>query len=94
MGEVDGLGLLGQSLDLAARVVVTLLEGLEGGGGLATEAERAGDLDPVDLESGAALFGELAIVTIRSEAILVDAITYGSHFEEFVLEKTGGGEGS
>ena len=57
MGEVDGLGLLGQNLDLAARIIVTLLKGLEGGGGLTAEAEGAGHLDPVDLESGAALWG-------------------------------------
>lgn len=53
--EVDGLGLLGQNLQLAAGLIVTLLEGLEGGGCLATEAEGAGDLGPVELESGAAL---------------------------------------
>lgn len=56
MVEVDGLGLLGKDLNLAARIVVTLLEGLESGGRLAAEAERAGHLGPVDFESGAALF--------------------------------------
>jgi hypothetical protein len=62
VGEVDLLGLLGEELNLAAGLIVTLLEGLQGGGGLAAEAERAGDLDPVDLESGATLFtGRLAI---------------------------------
>jgi hypothetical protein len=62
VGEVDFLGLLGEELNLAAGLIVTLLEGLQGGGGLAAEAERAGDLDPVDLESGATLFtGRLAI---------------------------------
>lgn len=55
VGEVDGLGLLGQDLDLAAGVVVALLEGLERSGGLAAEAERGRNLGPVDLESGAAL---------------------------------------
>lgn len=54
-GEVDGLGLLGKELDLAARIVVTLLESLQRGSGLAAEAERAGRLDPVDLKSGATL---------------------------------------
>lgn len=39
VGEVDLLGLLGQDLDLAARVVVALLEGLQGLGGGAAEAE-------------------------------------------------------
>lgn len=53
--EVNGLGLLGQDLDLAAGVIVALLEGLERSGGLAAEAERGGHLGPVDLESGAAL---------------------------------------
>jgi hypothetical protein len=40
VGEVDGLGLLGQELDLAAGVVVALLEVLERSGGLAAKAER------------------------------------------------------
>lgn len=55
VGEVDGLGLLGQHLNLAARIVVTLLEGLEGGGSLTAEAQRAGHLGPVKLEGSAAL---------------------------------------
>ena len=53
--EVDGLGLLGENLDLAAGVIVALLEGLERSGGLTAEAEGGGHLGPVDLESGAAL---------------------------------------
>lgn len=57
VGEVDGLGLLGKELDLAARIVVTLLEGLEGGGCLTAETEGAGHLGPVDFESGTALGG-------------------------------------
>lgn len=56
VGKVDGLGLLGQDLDLAAGVIVALLEGLQRGGGLAAEAEGGRDLDPIDLECGAALF--------------------------------------
>lgn len=39
VAEVNGLGLLGQDLDLAASLVVALLESLERGGGLAAEAE-------------------------------------------------------
>lgn len=54
--EVDSLGLLRQDLNLAARIVVTLLEGLEGSSGLAAESEGAGQLGPVDLESGATLY--------------------------------------
>lgn len=42
-------------MDLAAGVVVALLEGLQGGCGLAAEAQGGGDLGPVDLERGAAL---------------------------------------
>lgn len=53
--EVDFLRLLGQELDLAPGVIVAFLEGLQGGRRLAAEAEGAGGLDPVDLESGAAL---------------------------------------
>ena len=56
-GEVDRRGLLRQLLDLAARVLVALLEGLQRGDGLAAEAERAGDLGPVELEGGASLQG-------------------------------------
>lgn len=59
--EVDGLGLLGKNLELAARIVVTLLEALESGGRLAAEAERAGHLGPVDFESGTALFNTGAV---------------------------------
>lgn len=58
VGEVDGLGSLGQNLDLAAGIVVALLEGIERSGGLAAEAERARHLGPVDLKSCAALFRE------------------------------------
>lgn len=56
MGEVDGGGLLRELLDLAAGVLVALLEGLQGGDGLAAEAQGLGDLDPVELESCASLF--------------------------------------
>lgn len=55
LGEVDGGGLLGQLLDLSADVLITCLEGLQGGNSLAAETERLGDLDPVELEGGAAL---------------------------------------
>jgi hypothetical protein len=55
VGEVDLLGLLGQDLDLAARVVVALLEGLESLGGGAAEAEFGTQVGPVDLGGGAAL---------------------------------------
>lgn len=58
LGEVDGGGLLGQLLDLAAGILVALLESLEGGDGLAAEAQGRGDLDPVELESCASLFDE------------------------------------
>ena len=57
VGEVDLLGLLGKDLDLAARVIVALLEGLEGLGCGATEAEFGAQVGPVDLGGGAALDG-------------------------------------
>lgn len=57
VGEVDLLGLLRQDLDLAARVVVALLEGLQGLGGGAAEAEFGAQVGPVDLGGGAALEG-------------------------------------
>lgn len=56
VGEVDGLGLLGQDLDLAAGIIVALLERLQRGGSLAAEAEGGRNLGPVELECGAALF--------------------------------------
>lgn len=55
-GEVDSRGLLGQLLDLAAGVLVALLEGLQGGDGLAAQAEGGGHLGPVELQSRASLF--------------------------------------
>lgn len=58
VGEVDGLGLLGEDGDLAAGVIVALLERLEGGSGVATEAELLAKLGPVELEGCAALLRE------------------------------------
>lgn len=55
VGEVNGRGKLREGLDLATGVLVTLLEGLEGGDGLAAQAERGRDLGPVELESCASL---------------------------------------
>jgi hypothetical protein len=57
VGEVDGGSLLGQQLDLAAGVLVALLESLEGGDRLTTQAEGGGHFGPVELEGGASLFG-------------------------------------
>lgn len=48
MGEIDGLGLVLQQVEAAAGVVVALLEGLQGGCGLAFEAEGGGDFGPVE----------------------------------------------
>jgi hypothetical protein len=53
--EVDGLRLFRENRDLAARVVVALLEVLEGGSGVAFETELCAELCPVELEGGAAL---------------------------------------
>jgi hypothetical protein len=55
VAEVDRLGLLGKDLDLAARVIVALLEGLETRRRLAAEAEGGGDFSPVELERGGSL---------------------------------------
>jgi hypothetical protein len=55
VAEVNRLGLLGKDLDLAARIVVALLEGLEARGSLATEAEGGADFSPVELERGGSL---------------------------------------
>lgn len=79
-GEVDGGGLLREQLDLAAGILVALLEGLEGGDGLAAEAQRAGDLGPVELESSASLFGREhgKISSSLSRAIGMGSIGGGS----------------
>ena len=53
--EVDGLGLLGEDGDLAAGVVVALLERLQSGRSVATEAELLAELGPVELEGCATL---------------------------------------
>jgi hypothetical protein len=53
--EIDGLRLLGEDGDLAARVVVALLELLESGSSVALEAQLRADLCPVKLEGGASL---------------------------------------
>lgn len=58
VGEVDLGGQLRQGLDLAAGVLVALLEGLEGGDRLAAQAEGGRDLNPVELEGGASLWVE------------------------------------
>jgi hypothetical protein len=55
VGEVDLGGELAEGRDLAAGVLVALLEGLQGGDGLATEVEGGRDLGPVELERCASL---------------------------------------
>ena len=65
MREVDFLGLLGEDLDLAARVVVALLEGGESLGGAAFEAELGAQVRPVDLEGGGALQGGVSMLGLR-----------------------------
>lgn len=55
VGEVDGLGRFGQDLNLAAGVVVTLLEGLERGSGLTAESKALGYFGPIEFESSAPL---------------------------------------
>lgn len=55
VGEIDGLRLLGENGYFAARVVIALLERLEGSGSLAFEAQLRTELGPVELKGGAAL---------------------------------------
>lgn len=55
LGEVDGLGLLGEDLDLAARVIVALLEVGERLGGVASQTELAAQVGPVDFEGSRTL---------------------------------------
>ncbi len=50
MREIDFLRLFGENLNSATGILVALLEGLEGGGGLATETKALGYLCPVELE--------------------------------------------
>ena len=58
--EVDGLGLRLEQVKLAARIIVALLEGLEGGRRLTFEAEGGGDFGPVEFQGGGAL-GRLSV---------------------------------
>lgn len=69
VAEVDGLGLLRENGDLAARVVVALLEGLEGGGGLAFETELGADCGPVELEGCAALWTGGLVFLLAGERV-------------------------
>lgn len=55
LGEVDGLGLLGEDLDFAARVIVALLEVGERLGGVASQTELGAQVGPVDLEGSRTL---------------------------------------
>lgn len=55
VGEVDGARVLAQLLDLAAGVIVALLEGDQRVGRAAFEAELGTNLGPVDFEGCAAL---------------------------------------
>jgi len=55
IGEVNGLRLLREDGDLAARIVIALLEGLERSGSLTLETKLRGELGPVELEGSAAL---------------------------------------
>jgi hypothetical protein len=54
--EVDRLRLLREDRHFAARIVVALLEGLQGGGRVAFEAQLRAELGPVELEGGASLW--------------------------------------
>ena len=56
--EVDGLGLLRQDLDLAARVIVALLEVGEGICRVASQAEFGAKVGPVDLQGSRTLWWE------------------------------------
>ena len=53
--KVDGLGLRLEQVEFAARVVIALFEGLEGGCRLTFEAEGGGDFGPVEFQGGGAL---------------------------------------
>lgn len=57
--EIDFLGRFGEDLDPATGIVVALLKGLEGGGGLTSQAEGLGDGGPVEFECCASLGGEI-----------------------------------
>ena len=53
--KVDLGWLFGQQLNPTAGILIALLEGLEGGGGLTSQAKGAGYFRPVELESCASL---------------------------------------
>lgn len=60
--EVDAGGLLGEHLNPAASIVVSLLEVCERGGSAAAEAELGADFAPVELRNRACLLGEVLAV--------------------------------
>lgn len=62
MREVDVGGLLGEHLNAAAGIVVSLLEVCEGASSAAAEAELGADFAPVELGSRACLLGEMLAV--------------------------------
>lgn len=63
--EIDILRLGLEEIDLATGVFIALLEGEEGGGSLALEAEGGGDFDPLDFEGSASLQGGGRVVSER-----------------------------
>lgn len=64
MREIDFLWLGFKESGPAASVFVALFEGLEGGNGLALEAEGGDDFDPFDSEGGTSLGWGLVGVTM------------------------------
>ena len=83
MGEIDGLGSLRESVDAAAGVIVAFLEGGEGGGGGAFEAEGGDCFVEVEFGGGGALGGGKRLV-MSSFVSIVDKKTYSdSHCEGF-----------
>lgn len=65
VAEVDSGWGLGKLLELAAGILVALLEGVEGGDGLAAEPKARGDCLPVKLESCATLLVMLSACCSR-----------------------------
>lgn len=63
--KVDGSGLRAQQINFAARIIVALLEGLEGGCCLAFEAKGGGDSGPVEFQGGGAL-GQVSVGSSES----------------------------
>ena len=73
--EVDFRWLLGEKGHSATGILVALLEGLEGGDGLAAKTEGGGDFNPVELERCTSL--EESLLAMNGKGFLKASARFG-----------------